>query len=130
MFVITYAAEHNHPAPTHRNSLAGSTRQKHTATPATVAGAQQLAASPSANTSAEEEEGEESSHLGKQEEEEEEGEEGEEAAMMIKEEVFLYDDMFMELGGGSPGGVLDSWFSDSSPIDFSDHWFAAGAGKS
>nr|XP_010925829.1 probable WRKY transcription factor 27 [Elaeis guineensis] len=28
MFVITYTAEHNHPLPTHRNSLAGSTRQK------------------------------------------------------------------------------------------------------
>ncbi|XWS35834.1 hypothetical protein CRYUN_Cryun20dG0029900 [Craigia yunnanensis] len=28
MFIITYTAEHNHPAPTHRNSLAGSTRQK------------------------------------------------------------------------------------------------------
>lgn len=25
---MTYTAEHNHPAPTHRNSLAGSTRQK------------------------------------------------------------------------------------------------------
>ncbi|KAJ4843878.1 hypothetical protein Tsubulata_024356 [Turnera subulata] len=32
MFIVTYTAEHNHPAPTHRNSLAGSTRQK-TATP-------------------------------------------------------------------------------------------------
>ncbi|KAF5733084.1 putative WRKY transcription factor 23 [Tripterygium wilfordii] len=28
MFKVTYTAEHNHPAPTHRNSLAGSTRQK------------------------------------------------------------------------------------------------------
>ncbi|XP_072956106.1 WRKY transcription factor 22-like isoform X1 [Typha angustifolia] len=28
MLVITYTAEHNHPVPTHRNSLAGSTRQK------------------------------------------------------------------------------------------------------
>ncbi|MQL98110.1 hypothetical protein Taro_030812 [Colocasia esculenta] len=28
MFVITYTGEHNHPQPTHRNSLAGSTRQK------------------------------------------------------------------------------------------------------
>lgn len=30
MFIVTYTAEHNHPAPTHRNSLAGSTRQKPT----------------------------------------------------------------------------------------------------
>ncbi|KAL2511331.1 WRKY transcription factor 22 [Abeliophyllum distichum] len=28
MFIVTYTAEHNHPLPTHRNSLAGSTRQK------------------------------------------------------------------------------------------------------
>ncbi|XP_010544418.1 PREDICTED: WRKY transcription factor 22 [Tarenaya hassleriana] len=28
VFIVTYTAEHNHPAPTHRNSLAGSTRQK------------------------------------------------------------------------------------------------------
>ncbi|CAL9097139.1 unnamed protein product [Musa acuminata var. zebrina] len=28
ILVITYTAEHNHPVPTHRNSLSGSTRQK------------------------------------------------------------------------------------------------------
>uniref|UniRef100_A0A7C8YZ59 WRKY domain-containing protein n=1 Tax=Opuntia streptacantha TaxID=393608 RepID=A0A7C8YZ59_OPUST len=28
MFIVTYTAEHNHPMPSHRNSLAGSTRQK------------------------------------------------------------------------------------------------------
>ncbi|XP_058754291.1 WRKY transcription factor 22-like [Vicia villosa] len=28
MFIVTYTGEHSHPAPTHRNSLAGSTRQK------------------------------------------------------------------------------------------------------
>ncbi|KAK4483495.1 hypothetical protein RD792_010691 [Penstemon davidsonii] len=28
MFIVTYTAEHNHPMPTHRNSLAGSTRPK------------------------------------------------------------------------------------------------------
>ncbi|CAN6443963.1 unnamed protein product [Victoria cruziana] len=33
MFVITYTSEHNHPAPTHRNSLAGSTRQKYVENP-------------------------------------------------------------------------------------------------
>ncbi|KAJ7951195.1 putative WRKY transcription factor [Quillaja saponaria] len=35
MFIVIYTAEHNHPAPTHRNSLAGSTRQK-PLTPETV----------------------------------------------------------------------------------------------
>ncbi|XP_057435714.1 WRKY transcription factor 22-like [Lotus japonicus] len=38
MFIVTYTAEHNHPAPTHRNSLAGSTRQK-PLTPETAAAA-------------------------------------------------------------------------------------------
>ncbi|KZV37408.1 WRKY transcription factor 23 [Dorcoceras hygrometricum] len=28
MFIVTYTAEHNHPIPTHRNSLAGCTRPK------------------------------------------------------------------------------------------------------
>ncbi|KAL9228899.1 hypothetical protein vseg_004429 [Gypsophila vaccaria] len=28
MFIVTYTSEHNHPVPTHRNSLAGSTRHK------------------------------------------------------------------------------------------------------
>ncbi|XWS32127.1 hypothetical protein CRYUN_Cryun23aG0134300 [Craigia yunnanensis] len=37
MFIVTYTAEHNHPAPMHRNSLAGSTRQK-PFTPQTTAG--------------------------------------------------------------------------------------------
>ncbi|KAK9914343.1 hypothetical protein M0R45_038127 [Rubus argutus] len=32
MFVVTYAGEHTHPRPTHRNSLAGSTRNKPAAT--------------------------------------------------------------------------------------------------
>lgn len=35
MFIVTYTAEHNHPAPTHRNSLAGSTRQKPSDQPTT-----------------------------------------------------------------------------------------------
>ncbi|XVF80137.1 hypothetical protein PTKIN_Ptkin15bG0046100 [Pterospermum kingtungense] len=38
MFIVTYTGEHNHPAPTHRNSLAGSTRQR-PSPPQTVTGA-------------------------------------------------------------------------------------------
>ncbi|CAA2934985.1 WRKY transcription factor 22-like [Olea europaea var. sylvestris] len=37
MFIVTYTAEHNHPMPTHRNSLAGSTRQKPATTPSAEA---------------------------------------------------------------------------------------------
>lgn len=42
MFIVTYTAEHNHPMPTHRNSLAGSTRQK----PATTQTAGHASSSP------------------------------------------------------------------------------------
>ncbi|CAH8318659.1 unnamed protein product [Eruca vesicaria subsp. sativa] len=35
MFIVTYTAEHNHPAPTHRNPLAGSTCQKSSDHPTT-----------------------------------------------------------------------------------------------
>lgn len=41
MFVITYTAEHNHPVPTHRNSLAGSTRQKFPPSPSAAGSAQE-----------------------------------------------------------------------------------------
>ncbi|RZC71067.1 hypothetical protein C5167_034260 [Papaver somniferum] len=37
MFLITYKAEHNHPIPTHRNSLAGSTRHTNNSKPNTSA---------------------------------------------------------------------------------------------
>lgn len=40
MFIVTYTAEHNHPAPTHRNSLAGSTRQKPITTSAAGSGSE------------------------------------------------------------------------------------------
>ncbi|XP_076888863.1 WRKY transcription factor 22-like [Bidens hawaiensis] len=34
MFIVTYTGEHNHQAPSYRNSSAGSTRTKHTSSPA------------------------------------------------------------------------------------------------
>ncbi|XP_057497152.1 WRKY transcription factor 22-like [Actinidia eriantha] len=36
IFIVTYNAEHNHPMPTHRNSLAGVTRSKPVTTPESV----------------------------------------------------------------------------------------------
>ncbi|KAL3536770.1 hypothetical protein ACH5RR_000136 [Cinchona calisaya] len=38
IFIVTYTSEHNHPMPTHRNSLAGSTRQKPTTSQTTNSG--------------------------------------------------------------------------------------------
>uniref|UniRef100_A0A2P2P9K0 WRKY transcription factor n=1 Tax=Rhizophora mucronata TaxID=61149 RepID=A0A2P2P9K0_RHIMU len=46
MFTVTYTGEHSHPAPTHRNSLAGSTRQK-TVPPQTVTASDSNNPSPS-----------------------------------------------------------------------------------
>ncbi|XP_019192568.1 PREDICTED: WRKY transcription factor 22-like [Ipomoea nil] len=40
MFIVTYTAEHNHPMPTHRNSLAGSTRRKGTSHQTTTSGSE------------------------------------------------------------------------------------------
>ncbi|KAI4338394.1 hypothetical protein MLD38_023458 [Melastoma candidum] len=38
MFIVTYTGEHNHPAPTHRNSLAGVSRQKQPSPTSTAMG--------------------------------------------------------------------------------------------
>ncbi|KAL0347768.1 UNVERIFIED_CONTAM: WRKY transcription factor 22 [Sesamum calycinum] len=51
MFIVTYTAEHNHPMPTHRNSLAGSTRQKPAETPNSSDDSKKPSGSPPAATS-------------------------------------------------------------------------------
>ncbi|KAG6518192.1 WRKY transcription factor 22-like [Zingiber officinale] len=51
MFIITYTAEHNHPVPTHRNSLAGSSRHKFPSPVPASAAADNGAQPPSANNS-------------------------------------------------------------------------------
>ncbi|CAA6665957.1 unnamed protein product [Spirodela intermedia] len=49
--VITYTAEHNHPVPTHRNSLAGSTRQKFPSSSSSAGSAQNFAGADGGGTS-------------------------------------------------------------------------------
>ncbi|XWS76964.1 hypothetical protein CRYUN_Cryun01aG0223400 [Craigia yunnanensis] len=52
IFIVTYTDEHNHPAPTHRNSLAGSTRQKpFTPQTVTASGSTKPSSSKPANSS-------------------------------------------------------------------------------
>ncbi|KAM0944439.1 putative transcription factor WRKY family [Dioscorea sansibarensis] len=46
VLIITYTAEHNHPVPTHRNSLAGSTRSKLSPTAGAGAGGDAAPVSP------------------------------------------------------------------------------------
>ncbi|CAN6568228.1 unnamed protein product [Malus baccata var. baccata] len=55
MFIVTYTGEHNHPAPTHRNSLAGSTRQKPFSPQTATRGDSAKPASPTTSASADEE---------------------------------------------------------------------------
>ncbi|KAF8413238.1 hypothetical protein HHK36_001214 [Tetracentron sinense] len=51
MFIITYTAEHNHAVPTHRNSLAGSTRNKSaTLPPATTSDPETPTSKPSCSS--------------------------------------------------------------------------------
>ncbi|PKA59051.1 WRKY transcription factor 22 [Apostasia shenzhenica] len=98
MFVITYSADHNHPMPTHRNSLAGSTRQKFpaAATPsissAVVAGEEQgnpSTSSPSTASGGEEED---------DEEDVDEEEEDEEGMLLVEDMEVLGEDEVLFMG--------------------------------
>lgn len=114
MFIITFTSDHNHPAPTHRNSLAGSTRQKHTPPPAAAATPPELSpATPTTNTSAEEEGS--SGQPAKQEEEVDQVDAG-----------AADENMFMELAElhtPPEAGIADNWFAD---VVFPAPWLAAG----
>lgn len=130
IFIVTYTAEHNHPAPTHRNSLAGSTRQKPSTLPlADAAPAGEASAStamvPSPTTSFEEEE-----VVPPQSTSREEGEHGD--SSMEDEEVDValssmavlnYDDFYVGLLNGE--GDQDSngdCFLERFPANFGFSW--------
>lgn len=123
MFIVTYTAEHNHPAPTHRNSLAGSTRQKPLA-PQTVTDGdpkKPTSAKPSSPETSMEEELvlPQSTTTDSKEEREDLGEDEEEDEFGISD-VALTDDFFMDLEGFS-GGQDD--FAGPAPGDcFPDHF--------
>lgn len=131
MFVITYTGEHNHPLPTHRNSLAGSTRQKFSAAgaeeggrnppePSTSAGEVGARLSPNTPLTAGMEEEllqrrKEKKKEGSTDEEEEEEDE-EELDMLLVEDMELVgedDVLFMEFEKlqGSSSSELDELFA-------------------
>lgn len=136
MFIVTYTAEHNHPAPTHRNSLAGSTRQKPTS--AAVAAAvgdagnspsavkpsspatsveEEVAAAQAQSITTESKEGQESSTLMMDDEEEDEFGFFDDA---------VSDDFFVGLEGlGAP--ATGDFFSDHFPSSFGLPWVASNA---
>ncbi|KAL4599088.1 hypothetical protein ACB092_11G101800 [Castanea dentata] len=148
MFIVTYTGEHNHPAPTHRNSLAGSTRQKPLTPQNVTAGdpnkAQKQYSSP--ETSFEEElvvpqtQTQSTTTDSKEEEEEEEEEEREDLVEEDDEEgdefgisdMVLNDDFFIGLDGFAGPGTGD-YFPDNFPASFApisncSNWVANNAG--
>ena len=149
MFIVTYTGEHNHPAPTHRNSLAGSTRQKPLTPQNVTAGdsnkTQKQYSSP--ETSFDEELAvpqtqtqTQSTTTDSKEEEEEEEEEREDLVEEDDEEgdefgisdMVLNDDFFMGLDGFEGPGTGD-YFPDNFPASFApisncSNWVANNAG--
>ncbi|KAF5200776.1 Wrky transcription factor [Thalictrum thalictroides] len=133
MFIITYTAEHNHPVPTHRNSLAGSTRNKVTTpqtptTPTTtsiskvpsISSPTGLSPTTPLTTSMDEEEDDE---LLLKQSKQEEGEVDDDEFGIAGFEELMSDDLFMELdeiAGANSSGVVPASFDDcfNSP-----HWF-------
>ncbi|OVA16948.1 DNA-binding WRKY [Macleaya cordata] len=149
MFIITYTAEHNHAVPTHRNSLAGSTRHKFsTPQKGSINGDDQetntnkpsCSSSPPPNlspttplmASMDDETKQES-----REDEEEMIDEDEEDEIHIPDMV-MTDDFFMgldELAGPTNGDnssagadpVFDDCFTDHFPSNFPSPWFTNNA---
>ncbi|KAK8935147.1 WRKY transcription factor 22 [Platanthera zijinensis] len=105
MFVITYTGEHNHQIPTHRNSLAGSTRQKLPAATAAT-GDQGNLPEGSPNTPLKREEG-----SAEEEEEEEDEEEEEEGLLLVEDMEVVGEDEVLFIGAEE--------FQDSSEISSS-----------
>ncbi|XP_010279056.1 PREDICTED: WRKY transcription factor 22 [Nelumbo nucifera] len=152
MFIITYTAEHNHPLPTHRNSLAGSTRQKFptsqrptTGEPDTSTTKPSCASSPTSGsglspttpltTSMEDE----LLQPIKQESQEDDGEEmveDDEDDESLIPDMVINDDFFMgleEIAGSanisssSTSAAFEDCFSDHLPASFPLPWHAHNA---
>uniref|UniRef100_A0A0A0L7C1 WRKY domain-containing protein n=1 Tax=Cucumis sativus TaxID=3659 RepID=A0A0A0L7C1_CUCSA len=121
MFIVTYTAEHNHPAPTHRNSLAGSTRQKPITPSTTASGSEKLDPKQPVCSS------EEQSTITESKEEKEEllmAEDEEDDDLGISD-LIVNDDFYVgfeELD--SP--ITDDCFSDPFPANFDLPWLFNG----
>ncbi|KAG2720443.1 hypothetical protein I3843_02G026900 [Carya illinoinensis] len=136
MFIVTYTGEHNHPAPTHRNSLAGSTRQKPLTTQTVTAGDSKRpnSAKPSspANSMEDELALPQSTTIDSKEDSREEGEdlveEEEEEDEFGISDVALSDDFFAGLEG-IVGPEVGDYFSDNLPATFMlPNWVTNNAG--
>ncbi|OWM88168.1 WRKY transcription factor 22 isoform X2 [Punica granatum] len=124
MFVVTYTGEHNHPAPTHRNSLAGSTRQK-PATSGDPPSASNVhvpppSSSPATSPEEEEEAMPQSTSRGEHDDSMEDDEDGE----VGLSHMALDDDFFVGLEGLLDDDREDC-FLDRFPANFGLSWDAA-----
>ncbi|KAK7295142.1 hypothetical protein RJT34_18047 [Clitoria ternatea] len=133
MFIVTYTGEHSHPAPTHRNSLAGSTRQK-PVTPQTATNGdsdKSLTKPSSPATSGAEEEV--LTHEEKSEEKEDVMDDEEEDEFGLSDMV-LTDDFFESLDELSqltcPSVVTGDCFSDPFSAVAIPTWVASSGGCS
>lgn len=124
MFIVTYTAEHNHPAPTHRNSLAGSTRQK-PFSPQTVTGSDSTKPTSPATSASVDEDPVVPQSTTMESFKEEKG------SPMVDdddEELFgmcdsvVSDDFFVGLDG-----LAGDYFSDHSPTSFGVTWVSSNA---
>lgn len=128
MFIVTYTAEHNHPAPTHRNSLAGSTRQK-PATPQMdtvedpIAAASTKPPCSSPATSVEDEVAK-SANTESREEKEDSMADDEEEGEVGPSDMALSDDFFVGLEGLIGEGDDEDCFLDRFPANFGHSWTA------
>lgn len=128
MFIVTYTAEHNHPAPTHRNSLAGSTRQKPYTSQTVTANDSNVPTTTKPSSPATSVE--ENQLVVPQTE----SKEGTESALMDDEEedefgfsdMAVSDDFFVGLEGLA-GPVTGDYYSDIFPATFSLPWVANNA---
>ncbi|KAL2330230.1 hypothetical protein Fmac_017811 [Flemingia macrophylla] len=133
MFIVTYTAEHNHPAPTHRNSLAGSTRQKPLAPQtATNGDSDNTLTKPSspATSGAEEEappQGEKSDSREEKEDDEEEDEFGGLSDMVLTDDFFESLDELSQLTTATTSVVTGDCFSDPFSALAIPSWVASGA---
>lgn len=127
MFIVTYTAEHNHPAPTHRNSLAGSTRQK-PSTSQTISGTAGAPNNPDAKPSSPATSAEEELAVPQAQSTTTESKDGPESVLMDDEDendfgfsdMAVSDDFFVGLEGlGGP--------ADYFPTSFSLPWVASNA---
>ncbi|KAK7374329.1 hypothetical protein VNO80_07757 [Phaseolus coccineus] len=136
MFIVTYTAEHNHPAPTHRNSLAGSTRQKplapQTATTEQDSDKSKSLTKPSSPaTSRTEEEVPAQGEKSESREEKDDVMDDEEEDEFVLSDMVLTDDFFESLDELSqltaPSVVTGDCFSDPFSAIAIPSWVASGA---